>query len=122
MGLFNVDLTISNGADQESVTVSALVDTGSFFTALPDSVLRGIGLAPTEMAEFEMADGSVIRRGICEAVTSIGERSGTSVVAFADDNVEPVIGAFTLERLFLNVDSAAQVLVPRRFREIRHIS
>ena len=89
---------------------------------MPSSLLRGIGLTPKETVGFELADGRVIERGVCEAWTSIGERGGTSLVAFADDNVEPIIGAFTLERLFLMVDSAAQVLVPREFREIRHIS
>ena len=122
MGMFSVDLTVSNGESGESVTVKATVDTGSFFSHVPASLLREIGLAPRESVEFELGDGSVIERGTCEAWTSIGERGGTSVVAFAEDGVEPVIGAFTLERLLLIVDPAAQVLIPRRMREIRHMS
>lgn len=122
MGLLRADLVVSNGSNGESVTVSATVDTGSFFSAVPDSLLRRIGLEPTESTTFEMADGSVIERGICDALTGIGERSGVSVVAFAADDVEPLIGAFTLERLRLMVDPAAQVLVPRELREIRHLS
>ena len=122
MGLFKVDLTVSNGEGGDSITLPATVDTGAFFSATPSSLLRGIGLTPKETVGFELADGRVIERGVCEAWTSIGERGGTSLVAFADDNVEPIIGAFTLERLFLMVDSAAQVLLPREFREIHHIS
>ena len=122
MGLFKVDLTVSNGEGGDSITLPATVDTGAFFSAIPSSLLRGIGLTPKQTVGFELADGSVIERGVCEAWTSIGERGGTSLVTFGDDNVEPIIGAFTLERLFLMVDSAAQVLLPREFREIHHIS
>ena len=122
MGLFKADLIVSNSSNGQSVTVPATVDTGSFFSAVPDSLLRSIGLEPSESTTFELADGSIIERGICDALTGIGDRSGMSVVSFAADGIEPLIGAFTLERLRLMVDPAAQILVPRELREIRHLS
>lgn len=93
-------------------------DTGSFYTHLPESLLKEIGLAPTEIEQFELADGSVVERGIAEARAAINGRSVTTIVAFSGDDAEPLLGAYTLEGLRLSVDPVNETLrrapIPRR--------
>ena len=91
---------------------------GSFYTHLPESLLRDIGLTPTEVQRFELADGSVVERGIAEARAAINGRNVTTIVAFSADDVEPLLGAYTLEGLGLTVDPVNETLrpapIPRR--------
>ena len=48
MGMFRVDMEVSPMAGGESVTLSALVDTGATFSMAPKSTLERAGLAPTD--------------------------------------------------------------------------
>ena len=118
MGMFNVPIRISNPNDGAETEFDALVDTGAFLTMAPEPTLRGLGLAPTRTVEFELADGSVVSYGVGEARAAINGLSVTTQVVFGPDDVEPVIGAYTLEGLRLAIDPVNEVLmpVPRRPR------
>ena len=116
--MFRIPLRISNPAGGEEREIMVMPDTGSFYTHLPESLLRDIGLTPTEVQRFELADGSVVERGIAEARAAINGRSVTTIVAFSADDVEPLLGAYTLEGLGLTVDPVNETLrpapIPRR--------
>ena len=118
MGMFRIPLRISHPTGGPEREVMVMPDTGSFYTHLPASLLREIGLTPTETEQFELADGSVVERGITEARAAIDGRSVTTIVAFSEDDVEPLLGAYTLEGLRLTVDPVNETLraapAPRR--------
>ena len=118
MGMFNVQIRISNPSGGNETEFDALVDTGAFLTMAPEPALRNLGLTPTRTVEFELADGSVVAYGVGEARAAINGQSVTTQVVFGPDDVEPVIGAYTLEGLRLAIDPVNEVLmpVPRRPR------
>ena len=61
MGTFSVDVEIGDPEGREFVVVNALVDTGATYTALPESLLQGLGVLPRASRRFRLADGRVMR-------------------------------------------------------------
>ena len=64
MGTFQVELEIGDPQGQHFETVDALVDSGATYTTLPESLLRRLGVVPLSRANFILADGSRMERGI----------------------------------------------------------
>lgn len=60
MGNFSHRVEVSGMDGQRFEAVEALVDTGSSYTVIPASLLRGLGIAPQERIEFELSDGRII--------------------------------------------------------------
>ena len=116
MGMFNIVMEIGDPAGQRFVPFSGLVDTGSTLTALPESLLNSLGVAPEATAEFELADDSTIERSYGFTRLRYQDRTVVVPVAFADDGSDPLIGATTLEILALMVDPVRSRLLPVNFR------
>ena len=112
MGLFSVPVRISNPGVGSEREFDALVDTGAFLTMAPGAALRRLGLEPERTVEFELADGTVVAYGVGEARAAINGLSVTTQIAFGPDDVEPVLGAYTLEGLQLAVDPVNEALIP----------
>ena len=83
--------------------VRCLVDTGAIFTVLPQHVWQKLGLEPLEAADFTLADGTIMRRGVSEARFTIEGRSRTSPVVLGEVGEAALLGAVTLETLGLRV-------------------
>ena len=64
MGIFQVELEIGDPQGQHFETVDTLVDSGATYTTLPESLLRRLGVVPLSRANFMLADGSRMERGI----------------------------------------------------------
>lgn len=112
MGMFTVPIQISAAEGGESMEVEALVDTGSFYTMLPDRLLRELGVKPIGTRRLRLADGRRIFMNYGRAwVTVKGESEGTLVV-FGEDDGPTLLGAYTLQGLALAVDPAEERLVP----------
>ena len=120
MGTFSWPVRLESMDGERSLEIEALVDTGAFHTMVPASQLTELGITPTHSILLEMADGRVSRYDLGEARATIDGRSVTTIVVFADEGVEPLLGAYTLEGLALMVDPRGTKLLPRTFREIRH--
>ena len=112
MGTFNVDIEIGDPAGTRFQTVTALVDTGASVTTLPGPVLEELGVVPHTEFNFVLADGRVIQRPVGRTWIRIGERLEITLVVFADEEVEPLLGAYSLQGLMLGVDSPNERLVP----------
>ena len=91
-----------------------LVDSGDIYSLAPARVLRGLGIRPLRREEFELADGSTMRRMVGLALFKIGNKLGGSEVIFGGPRDEPLLGAVTLEALGLELDP-----VRRRLRRTR---
>ncbi len=114
MGTFNWPIEVANLEGETSRSVEALVDTASSYTVLPASLLRGLGVSPTERIEFELADGRVIERDIGEARVTVDGRNTITLVVFGDEGGSPLLGAYTLEGVRLAVDPVRMRLIPTR--------
>ena len=111
MGTFSATIEIGDPSGSRFQKVAALVDTGASVTTLPVSVLAGLGAAPHTEFTFVLADGREIQRPVGRTWIRIGDRSEITLVVFADDDVEPLLGAYSLQGLMLGVDSPNERLV-----------
>ena len=112
MGTFSTAIEIGRPDGSLFETVNALVDTGSSMTALPSSLLRRLGVTTHTRYTFELADGREIERDVGQTWIRIGDRSAITFVAFGDEDVEPLLGSYSLQGLMLGVDSPNEQLIP----------
>ena len=94
--------------------VRFLVDTGAVYTVLPEPVWRGLRLRPEREAEFTLADGTTVARGVSECRFTVGRTSATSPVILGGHGDAPLLGAVTLETLGLMVNPLSRELLPMR--------
>jgi len=69
VGLVYVDGVVKH--DGKGVGVRFLVDSGAMYTVLTKSVWEELGLKPMGEVEFVLADGTVIKRAISEALLEL---------------------------------------------------
>ena len=112
MGTFNVTLGVADRFREQYVTVDALVDTGATYTAVPENILDGLGIAREETRRFRLADNRTIEYSMGETRLRLEGREFTAPVIFAPDEATPLVGMTTLEILGLGVDPIEQKLVP----------
>jgi predicted aspartyl protease len=97
-----------------SVGVRFLVDTGAVYTVLPEKIWRALKLKPERRAEFTLADGTTISRGVSECRFTVGRDSATSPVVLGGFEDAALLGAVTLETLGLMVNPLSRELLPMR--------
>ena len=103
---------LSNRDGDREREVQALVDTGAAYSVIPESILRDIGVEPTESISIRYADGRLDTRPMGEGKATVGDRSRDTLLIFGPDGAEPLLGAYTLQGLRLMVDSPNERLVP----------
>lgn len=96
------------------IPIRFLVDTGAVYTVLPERVWRALRLRPERSAEFVLADGTTLTRGISECRIGVVGRSATSPVVLGGQSDAPLLGAVTLETLGLMVNPLTRELMPMR--------
>lgn len=121
MGKIIVDVTVANITKKEnSISFSAMVDTGATFLTLPRAWKDRLGdLEQLEMVELELASGEVVDGEICGPVSiKLDEfRRITGEVLFiemnqgSDGDYEPLIGYLPLESIPVGVDMLNHRLV-----------
>ena len=89
----------------------ALVDTGATTTVVP-GVLRRLGISPTRRETFEYAGGEPVDLDMAEARARAAGRETTTWVIFGEEGTSALLGAYTLEGVFLGVDPYGQKLIP----------
>jgi clan AA aspartic protease len=111
VGVFSVPIEIGDPRGRRFEQVDALVDTGATFTMVPGSVLRSLGLEPQERGASELADGTLQEFDIAETRLRIDGQETSTVVVFGSEDMTPLLGAYTLERVRLAVDPAGKRLI-----------
>ena len=100
----------------KSIDLELLVDTGSTYTWVRRERLENIGVRPMDERRFRTVDNRVVGRKVGEAVVEcLGKRAAT-IVVFAEEEDNEVLGLHALEGLGLEVDP-----VTRRLREVEAI-
>ena len=111
MGAITAEVTITNPADPARHWQGEfLIDTGAIDTVVPGRRLREIGIATVETRRDTLADGSSCDLEIGGALVGLmGGFAGVTVV-FADDNVQPLLGATAMESLGIEIDMNSETL------------
>jgi len=113
MGMFQVTVTVSNPYDRSrSFEERFWVDTGAFYTYIPEERLQEIGIEPESTRELILADGRTTLLG--EARLTIAElnESATCKVIFAPPGSLYLLGATALENFAVEADPTSQQLKP----------
>lgn len=114
MGIFRTTIRIASLGHPEALATvdDVMVDTGSEYSWLPETVLSELGVAPVRIDRFETADGRILERSVGFAMIHAGGRAAPSVVVFAESDDMVLLGAHSLEGLNLRVDLARRELAP----------
>jgi clan AA aspartic protease len=112
-GLVYVDGVVKH--DGKDVRVRFLVDSGATYTVLTKSVWEELGLKPMGEVEFVLADGTVIKRAISEALLELpGYGEWHTPVVLGESEDENLLGVVTLEIFGLVLDPLKRELRPAR--------
>lgn len=115
MGIFAVEVEVSAG-DGPRFPLELLVDSGAFYSVLPQAAWRALGLGPTRTLDFCLVDGTVISRGVSECRFRYeGVEASSPVVLGGPDDVG-LLGAVTLETMGLVLNPLERRLRPARLR------
>ena len=112
MGTFSCPIEVFSEDGSRSVTIEALVNTGSCFTRLPDSLLRELGIVPSRRIESELADGSVVEDEIGYVRVRLQGIESATIAVFAAESAPARLGHYTLTGSRLAVDPVNLCLVP----------
>jgi predicted aspartyl protease len=102
------------GRRQRARRVRFLVDSGAVYSVLRRTDWQALGLKPEREAEFVLADGTALTRGVSECTFEIEGRRATSPVVLGDTEDEALLGAVTLETLGLMLNPLNRTLHPMR--------
>ncbi len=112
MGTFNIEIGIGNPDRGRWRTLNALVDTGATITAVPASVLRDLGVEPSFRQSFRSAHGESREMDVGHTWVRVDGRETLTQVLFNDEGSTPLLGAMTLEAVYMAVDPVDGKLIP----------
>jgi len=91
-----------------------MVDSGALYSVLPERIWRKLQLRQERTAEFVLADGTTITRGVSECRFEIAGQAATSPAVLGEGNDDALLGAVTLETLGLMLNPLNRELLPMR--------
>jgi clan AA aspartic protease len=97
--------------DVRRIDVNALVDTGATFPALPEDVIKELGLFKLGEHEAETADGTVKIELYGYAVIFVEDRLALSPIIKRPEGTSPLIGVVALEQMGFRVDPVTGRLI-----------
>ena len=89
MGTFYHEMQVLSANGDRVETFDALADTGASYSQVPGSLLRGLGISPTDTVEAELADGRIVEDPIAEVRVRIAGLETFTWVTFGPENVPP---------------------------------
>ena len=112
MGETYVTIEVGDTRGERFETVEVMVDTGSTYTALPGDLLRRLGVPVAEIAQSELADGSMAPIEVGDTIIRLEGRQFPTPVIFGGDGGPSLLGVMALERARLAVDPLNGRLIP----------
>jgi predicted aspartyl protease len=113
MSVFSVPIEVGSLQGQQFERVDAWVDTRAFYSNVPRPLLETLGIVPHKRERFMLADGRIVESDIGHMWIRVGDRTEITLVLFAEPASQPLLGAYTLEGLALDVDLVNRRLVPK---------
>jgi len=99
-----VRVKVSNVGRERSKEMERIADTGAIYTAIPEDILKDLGIVAREKRRFKTGSGELKELPVGEAYIEIAGKGVTSIVAFLPRGATPLLGVTTLELLGLKVD------------------
>lgn len=96
----------------QALTLTTIVDPGSFLTVLPQKNALQLRLRPKGTRDFQLADGRLVTRDIGFVEVSVAGRSALGAFLPGDDGTEPRLGRVDLAQLGLALDALSGDLLP----------
>ena len=113
MGLTYIQANIANPArPKRSARVKFLVDSGAFYSVVPQPVLRRLGIRPRRTKSFILADGTEIKRSLGQALFRLNGEEAASPVIFGERGDSVLLGSVSLEALGFMLDPLKRELRP----------
>lgn len=113
VGLFAVDIQVTELFTRQSAVVNAVVDTGAAHTVIPEDLLNGLGVMPVDSEFYELADGREVELYDAGVMLSYNGRTPRPAkVLFGPEGSRPMLGASALQVMDLMVDNKNERLVP----------
>ncbi|HEV8583999.1 MAG TPA: aspartyl protease family protein [Methylomirabilota bacterium] len=113
MGTFFSEVLLASPARPERrEPVKLLVDSGSMYTWISATLLRDLGLQPTERRRILTIEGRATERGAAEILITLDGRTLHTLCVFGEPNDLEVLGAYTLEGFGLGIDPVQRRLIP----------
>lgn len=113
MGYVKVKGIVANPFNRDKrVELEFLVDTGSMYTSLPESLLKRLDIIPSGKRSFLIASGERREYSVGEAYVEIEGTGVTSLVLYGSEGVPSLLGVTTLELIGLQVDPTTGKLKP----------
>ena len=112
MGETYVTIEVGDTRGERFETVEVMIDTGSTYTALPGDLLRRLGVPVAEIAQSELADGSMAPIEVGDTIIRLEGRQFPTPVIFGGDGEPSLLGVIALERARLAVDPVNGRLIP----------
>ncbi len=101
----SVNLKVKNPAHPSKIFEGRfLVDSGATYTVVPAETLKKLGIKPDRIEDFELADGTSIKRPVGSAFYEFEGRESAAPVLFGEKDDSLLLGTFTLEALGLILD------------------
>ncbi len=115
VGMTYIDGRVTRAESRgRAVKVRFIVDSGAVYSVLLERVWRRLGLRRRRSARFELADGTVITRGVSRCTFTIAGISDTSPVVLGGPRDAPLLGMVTLETLGLMLNPLTRELLPMK--------
>ena len=105
MGVTSVTLTLKNTKDPAiQVEGEFLVDTGAHYTVVPELMAKKLGLKPSFVQKFSLADGRIMERKISAATVRLDDRELPAPGVIGEKSDSALLGVTTLEAFGMMID------------------
>lgn len=113
MGTFFAEVQLASPSRPDRrENLKLLVDSGSMYSWVSATVLRDLGVQPTERRRLLTIEGKTTQRGAAEVLITLEGRTLHTICLFGDPGDLEVLGAHTLEGFGLAVDPVQRRLIP----------
>ncbi len=113
LGLFRIRVVVYSLEDERrNQEMELVVDTGATYPVVPASVAEHLGIRPSEELTFTLANGTRLPRKVGWAGLAYDGRKTHTRIVFGEAEDVPLLGAFALEGLGVEVDPVARTLRP----------
>lgn len=105
MGETRIKVYLKSKPDSlDKIMLETIVDTGSTYSWVSKKDLAKIGVKPLRKMKFKTIKGEIIEREVGYLFIEWNEELAPTIVVFAEENDQVVIGLHALESLGLEVD------------------
>lgn len=112
MSITYLNVKVHNPQNPKKQIISHfLVDSGAVYSVMPASVLKKLGIKPTDKQTFSLANGEVMEKEVGNASFEYLGKLRSSPVVFGEEGIF-LLGAVTLEALGVILDPINRELKP----------